>query len=185
LAVGTGFVVGDGLVVTNAHVVAGMDVQVFPLAPGALRADVIGFDPVADLALLRVDNLRLPALPISASGARDGQTVAAAGYGGGQMLSEKTGVVRFRGDARTGTIFDDDMHDRPMLRVSLPTVLGDSGSPVVDGLGDVVGVVFATTDDDHDTLAVDLSDLRRMLEDPQLADGSDRCSHRHFTTVER
>src|SRR2546423_4560659 len=38
LAVGTGFVVGDDLVVTNAHVVAGMDVQVFPLAPGALRA---------------------------------------------------------------------------------------------------------------------------------------------------
>src|SRR5205085_12601191 len=40
LAVGTGFVVGDDLVVTNAHVVAGMDVQVFPLAPGALRAQV-------------------------------------------------------------------------------------------------------------------------------------------------
>ena len=62
---GSGFVVGPGLVVTNAHVVAGEDETVVQRSDGSeVRAAVVAFDPNRDLAVLRADDLERPALPL-------------------------------------------------------------------------------------------------------------------------
>src|SRR5262249_38794891 len=78
---GSGWVAGDGLVVTNAHVVAGEDdTRVLPQGQGSgLRAHAIAFDPENDLAVLRVDGLDAPALQL-AQDPKSGTSAAILGF---------------------------------------------------------------------------------------------------------
>jgi uncharacterized membrane protein required for colicin V production len=68
---GSGFVVGNGLVATNAHVVAGIRHPYVDDSNGSHSATPIWFDPNLDFAILRVPNLAGPALPLSTSGHRN------------------------------------------------------------------------------------------------------------------
>ena len=68
---GSGWVAGPGLVVTNAHVVAGEDDTTVTLRSGeTLDASAVHYEPRNDLAILRVAGLDLPALPTRAPGSR-------------------------------------------------------------------------------------------------------------------
>ena len=134
---------GHGLVVTNAHVVAGEDdTTVTPDGGEALDAVAVHYDPRNDLAILRVDGLGSPALELAAR-PRKGDDASVIGYPGNGPLTFTPARL-----GRTGTVLSEDSYGRgPVEREMTPfradVRSGNSGGPVVDDSGRVTATVFA------------------------------------------
>jgi S1-C subfamily serine protease len=143
---GSGWVAASGVVVTNAHVVAGEDdtvVQVHGDSP-SLTARAIHFDPTNDIAILRVDGLDAPALPI-APDAPAGTGGAILGYPGNGPFDARPARV-----GETQETLTDDAYGRGPVRRLITSLRGlvregNSGGPVVDARGRVLTTVFAAT----------------------------------------
>lgn len=143
---GSGWVAGDGLIVTNAHVVAGQsDTIVQRGGEGAsLDATVVHFDARNDVAVLAVAGLGLPALQLSSNPA-SGTAGAILGYplnGPFDVRAARIGATR--------TVLSDDAYGNGPVSRSLTTLRGrvrsgNSGGPVVDAAGRVLTTVFAAT----------------------------------------
>ncbi len=150
-SVGSGFVIDpDGYIMTNAHVVAGAQrVQVLlpPVdADGSLNqalsskmrivpARVVGITAEIDLALLKVDDLKLPALPLAPyRDVRQGETVFAFGSPGGLRNTLTHGLV--------SSVARQIDPDSPLIYIQTdaPINPGNSGGPLVNIRGEVVGV---------------------------------------------
>ncbi len=143
---GTGFVVAEDLVVTNAHVVAGEPRTTLELPTGGTaQAALVAFDPDRDLAVLQAPGLGLPALPVTASDV--GQEGAVFGHPRGRPLELSPFQVRQRIDAVGTDIYGDPGTTRDVLVLAADLEPGDSGSPMVDQAGQVVGVAFAIAPD--------------------------------------
>ncbi len=143
---GSGWVVAPGVVVTNAHVVAGEEdtvVQVGGLQPG-LAAEPIAFDPTNDIAVLRVPGLAQPALPLAVDPPA-GRAAAILGYPKDGPFDVRPGRI-----GQTQSVLTQDAYGRgPVSRVLTPlrglVRPGNSGGPMVDARGRVVTTVFAAT----------------------------------------
>lgn len=143
---GSGWIAGPGLVVTNAHVIAGAeDTTVQLRGDGEKFAAVpVALDPRNDIAILRVENLQgAPALPL-ADEAPSGRDAAVLGFPRNGPYD-----VRAARLASTRTVLSQDAYGQgPVQRsiVSFRALVrpGNSGGPVVDGRGRVVATVFAT-----------------------------------------
>jgi hypothetical protein len=142
---GSGWVAGRGIVVTNAHVVAGQDdttVQVGGDGAG-LDADAIWFDSQNDLSILRVPGLSgLPALAMNVN-ADSGTAAAVLGFP--QNGSYTVAPARLGG---TATVVTQDAYGRGPVERSITSVRGEvqpgnSGGPVVDRSGRVLATIFA------------------------------------------
>lgn len=148
---GTGWVYAQDLVVTNAHVVAGVDDPAVIDALGrSTAARVVLFDPAADLAVLRVDGLALPALAFGGV-LSDGDAAAVVGYPGGGPLRFEPARVRAQRAIVGPDIYGAEQVAREVY--SLRTVVrpGESGGPLVNPSGVVVGIVFAASLEDPET----------------------------------
>jgi S1-C subfamily serine protease len=143
---GSGWVARPGIVITNAHVVAGQDdtrVLVGGDEPG-LHAEAIRFDPKNDLAVLRVDGLSATPLPIASDPAA-GTSAAILGFPLNGPYDVRPGRL-----GQTRDVVTQDAYGRGPVRrkiVSLRGLVrsGNSGGPMVDGEGRVVATVFAAT----------------------------------------
>jgi S1-C subfamily serine protease len=143
---GSGWVAEPGVVVTNAHVVAGQeDTRVLPggSEPG-LDAQAIAFDPHNDLAVLRVSGLDAPALEI-ARDPESGTSAAILGFPLNGPYDVRAGRL-----GQTREVVSQDAYGRGPVRreiVSLRGAVrsGNSGGPMVDGAGRVVTTIFAAT----------------------------------------
>ncbi len=142
---GSGFVVSDDRVVTNAHVVAGVTEAVVE-APGEQprTARVVYFDAATDLAVLAVDGLDAPSLPLGSPLAR-GAGAAVQGYPlGGPFVSSPATVAEVttipRGDGGDG---GGGGEAREVYALSTALEQGNSGGPLLDLNGAVAGVIFA------------------------------------------
>jgi S1-C subfamily serine protease len=139
---GSGWVAGSGVVVTNAHVVAGQrDTTVDSLGGPPLPAQAIAFDARNDVAVLRVAGLTAP--PLEQTEPRSGSAVAILGYPENGPLTAKPGLV-----GRTSTVLSVDAYGRGPVRRRITSLRGqvrsgNSGGPLVDSAGRVVGTVFA------------------------------------------
>jgi S1-C subfamily serine protease len=143
---GSGFVVGDGLVVTNAHVVAGEDETVVQRSDGSeVRAQVVAFDPNRDLAVLRADDLDRQALRLGDTDV--GGVGAVFGHPGGEALRLAPFQVGEEVTATGTDIYDQNRIEREVLILSAALQPGDSGGALVDAGGAVVGVAFAIAPD--------------------------------------
>ena len=139
---GSGFVAGANLVVTNAHVVAGEPRTEVDTNDGRrLSATVVAFDPERDLAVLRVRNLRLFALPF-ADGS-DGTTGAVFGHPGGGPLRIAPARIAETVNAAGTDIYRTGRTSRRVHVLAANLAPGDSGGPLVDQQGRMVGVAFA------------------------------------------
>jgi S1-C subfamily serine protease len=139
---GTGFVVRPGIVATNAHVVAGENTTSVFLPNGdELSARVVRFDPRRDLALLAVDGLRLA--PLTISEGRAGLVGAVYGHPGGGPLRAAPARIAEEIDARGKDIYRTTDTSRDVFVLAAQLAPGDSGAPLVDQAGRVVGVAFA------------------------------------------
>jgi S1-C subfamily serine protease len=167
---GTGWVAADGVVVTNAHVVAGeAKTQVQRDDGRFLDATVDVFDPARDLAVLRVPKLDRPALAM-APGARAGETGGVFGHPGGEKLRIAPFQVARQITAVGRDIYSSTRTERQVLELSSSLRPGDSGSALVDRGGAVVGVAFAIAPDQPAVAyALAMSEVRAVLDQ---ADGA-------------
>ncbi|MEH0108560.1 MarP family serine protease [Tersicoccus sp. MR15.9] len=140
---GSGWVMSAGRVVTNAHVVAGVGQPVVEV-PGqnALPADVVLFDPVKDIAVLAVDGLGAPALQ-QGTPLTGGDSAVFAGYPLGGPYQAKPAGVQSRGTVRIPDIYGSSSSTRELYQLSADVQQGNSGGPLLDTRGRVVGMVFA------------------------------------------
>jgi hypothetical protein len=142
---GSGWVAGPGLVVTNAHVVAGEDdTTVTPDGGSELDATAVHYDALNDLAVLSVDGLDAQALTL-VDRPRKGAEGAVIGYPNNGPLSFTPARL-----GRTGTVTSQDAYGRgPVQRKMTPfradVRSGNSGGPVVDLDGNVLTTVFAAS----------------------------------------
>ena len=140
---GSGFVVGNNLVATNAHVVAGIEHPYVLDANGTHSAVAIWFDPNLDFAILRVSNLAGSPLVISTDKVARNTAAAALGYpGGGGFVAELASVLdQFTATGRN--IYDQGSTNRDIYEIAADIIPGNSGGPLVAADGTVIGIVFA------------------------------------------
>ncbi len=174
---GSGWVVEDNVVVTNAHVVAGAEDLQVRRPDGAVRtAAVIAFDDDRDLALLLVDDLQEAPLPlVDAVVGTDGAVV---GYPGGQDTPRQTPArVEDDVDVTGRDIYGRDRTTRRVLFTAAQLRQGDSGSPLVDVDGQVVGTIFAVAPDDPDlAYALHADEIRALLAEPRGEGAQGPCA---------
>lgn len=141
---GTGFAVAPTRVVTARHLIAGVErVEVRDVHGRSWPARVVGTDARVDLALLELEGGQLQPVRLGTSdGLRVGDTVAAVGnpYGLGHTLS--VGVVGHRGRRLSSESTAGPRVE--FLQLSIPLNPGNSGGPVFDAQGRVVGVMTGT-----------------------------------------
>lgn len=134
---GSGFIIsGDGLIVTNNHVIAGATTVTVKFADGTEHeATVIGADPLTDIALLDIEGSDLPTVSFGSSEAmRVGDEVIAMGNPFGLGGTVTTGIVSAKDrDIRSGPFDSFIQTDAAINR-------GNSGGPLFNNKGEVIGV---------------------------------------------
>lgn len=145
---GSGFVVANDLVVTNAHVVAGVDTPLVEL-PGrdAEEGRVVYFDPIDDIAVISVAGLDARPLPIVGDVAA-GTPVAVQGYPLGGPFTSTSAYVLSVGNAIVSDIYEDSSQPREIYALEADVRPGNSGGPLLTAKGEVTGLVFARGQDD-------------------------------------
>jgi S1-C subfamily serine protease len=159
---GSGFFIGNDLVVTNAHVVAGEDDTRVQLVDGReADATVVAFDPGRDLALLRTE-ITAPALQLAP--AEIGDTGGVFGHPGGGDLEISPFQVGDQITARGRDIYDQTTSEREVLVLASNLAPCDSGSALVDPNGQVIGVAFAIAPDEPGVAyALAIEELQAVL----------------------
>lgn len=168
---GSGFVAADELVVTNAHVVAGVaDPQVIDVE-GGHRATVVWFDPNLDLAILRVGgDLAGDALPLELHIAENGTAAVVLGYPQRSGFTADPAIVVDSFTARGRDIYNQNTTEREVYSVRADIRQGNSGGPLVNADGEVIGVIFAQS--------TNYSDVGYALTANQAAAALDRAEER-------
>lgn len=166
---GSGFVVAPGLVVTNAHVVAGEDRTELIRTDGTrVRARVVAFDPKRDLALLEAPQIDRDPLPMGDSEVT--MIGAVFGYPGGGPLELSPFEIRDEVTAVGRDLYDASQTRRKVLILASALAPGDSGAALIDSAGRLVGVAFAIAPDRPGTAyALDLAELHAVLGAPRQA----------------
>ena len=144
-SLGSGFIISsDGYILTNNHVVANADsVKVHLSDHRTYTAKVVGSDKIYDIALLKIDATGLPTVQIGNSNdLKPGQWVVAIGSPYGLDHSVSAGIVSY-----VGRSLGSDQQDVPFIQTDVPINRGNSGGPLFNLAGQVVGInsqIFST-----------------------------------------
>ncbi|HEX7201940.1 MULTISPECIES: MarP family serine protease [unclassified Arthrobacter] len=157
---GTGFVVSEDRVVTNAHVVAGVSQPVVELPDGgAMPGRVVYFDTKHDLAVLAVEDLPSQPLPLSTD-LPGGSPAAFAGYPHGGPFQSKPATVQDITTVLVPDIYGSNPTPEEIYRLAGDVQPGNSGGPLLTTDGQVAGVIFAKATSDTDMgFAITMDDL--------------------------
>jgi S1-C subfamily serine protease len=140
---GSGFVIAVDRVVTNAHVVAGVDQPVVEAPNGqTLEGRIVYFDPVDDLAVVAVTGLAVPPLALSAPLAV-GDAAVIEGYPFGGPFTSGPAEVLAISSERIADVYDTERALREVYTLAALVQPGNSGGPLLAADGGVAGVVFA------------------------------------------
>ncbi|MFE2993536.1 MarP family serine protease [Nocardia sp. NPDC059246] len=147
---GSGFVVAPERIMTNAHVVAGTNTVSVDTARGSLPATVVLFDSSKDVAILAVPGLNAQPLDLAPADAGSGESSIVLGYPGGGRYTASAARVRETLNLKGPNIYRDADVKREVYTIRGQVRAGNSGGPLVDTDGRILGVVFgaAVTDDD-------------------------------------
>jgi S1-C subfamily serine protease len=142
---GSGFVTTGGLVVTNAHVVAGTNTITVISKTGVVQPAIpISFDPLLDLSVLRLSGpLGVPDLSITPNFISRGDPAVVLGYPGGGPFDARPAGVLSRFSAQGRDIYDQAVTNRIVYEIDSVVRPGNSGGPLVSPSGVVDGVVFS------------------------------------------
>ncbi|MEY5024585.1 MAG: hypothetical protein RLZZ244_113, partial [Verrucomicrobiota bacterium] len=160
--VGSGFVIrSDGLIATNRHVIGEARRMRVETSDGRVHevTEVLANDARLDLAILRVATRNLPALPLGDSSATvQGAPIVAMGNPQGLAYSVVEGVVSEP---------DRDVEGTPMIQVAVPIERGNSGGPLLDRQGRVLGVLtLKAAYTPNLGFAMPVNALKELLEKP-------------------
>ncbi|MAT16579.1 MAG: hypothetical protein CMJ46_15065 [Planctomyces sp.] len=161
LGVGSGFIIEpDGLIATNLHVIGDSRPISVHLANGKKYdvTEVRATDHTLDLALIKIDEENLPTLPVRfTNDIRDGEAIIALGNPLGLNHSVVKGVVSSQ----------REVEGRNMLQLAIPIEQGNSGGPVINQQGEVIGLVtLKSLASENLGFAVPASDLKLLLDRP-------------------
>jgi hypothetical protein len=167
----------SGLVVTNLHVVKGYSyvaVVFKPLSEGATpsrdeikRGQVIKWDEVADLALIKVTEVPSGRNPIRLGGPEEiaiGADVHAIGHPTGDTWTYTKGVIsQYRLGFEWGNRGEDIKHKADIIQTQTPINPGNSGGPLISDAGDLIGVNSFKQEGEGLNFAVSIEDVKRFL----------------------
>lgn len=165
---GSGFAIGDHLLVTNRHVIGGAAVLQISTYDGRdIEVNAVGAAVVADLALVWTKE-ELPAtIRLAQSNPVVGTAVSVVGYPlGGQLTTAKGRVLRYGPDPVGWSSL-------PMIYSDAPIEHGSSGSPVVDAGGLLVGVAYALSQ--GEAVFVPVETLVQVISDPSRYSNGSKC----------
>jgi S1-C subfamily serine protease len=149
---GSGFVFAPHHVMTNAHVVAGTSQVAVQVSPDRnLAATVVLYDPERDVAVLDVPGLNAPSLSFAADTAKTGDPAVVLGYPQDGPFTVRSARIRTRTTVSGSDIYGKGTVRREIYAVRAQIRSGNSGGPLLDDGGSVLGVVFATALDAADT----------------------------------
>jgi S1-C subfamily serine protease len=147
---GTGFVYSPNRVMTNAHVVAGVDDPTVLVGDREVGGRVVHYDPDLDVAVLAVDGLGRPFLRFDKAGeARDDAAVL--GYPNDGPYNVQAARIRSKQRLRSPDIYGSGSVIREVFSLRALVRPGNSGGPLLSEDGDVLGVIFAASVTDRDT----------------------------------
>ncbi|MDQ2583311.1 MarP family serine protease [Saccharothrix yanglingensis] len=149
---GTGFVISPERVMTNAHVVAGTTEVSVEVGRGQFDATVVHYDAQTDVAILAVPDLKAEPLPFRTDEIAQGEDGIVLGYPLDGPYTASEARVRERIPMLRGPdIYDAQTVTRDVYTVRAKVRSGNSGGPLVDPQGRVMGVVFGAAVDDQET----------------------------------
>ena len=147
---GSGFLYGPGRVMTNAHVVAGVDSPEVLVGDRSLPATVVYYNPEIDVAVLSVDGLSGRQLRFDLTG-DSGEAAAVLGYPQDGPYDVEAARIRGVQRLRSPDIYGEGTVLRQVFSLRSLVRPGNSGGPLVSREGRVLGVVFAASVTDSDT----------------------------------
>ncbi len=148
---GTGFVIAPNRVMSNAHVVAGSD-SVTVIADGQeYDATVVSYDPNEDISILDVPNLPQRPLVFAEQPAKSGTDAVVLGYPGGGEFAATPARIRETIELNGPDIYRTTTVNREVYTIRGAVHQGNSGGPMINRTGQVLGVVFGAAVDDNDT----------------------------------
>ncbi len=160
---GTGFVVSrEGYILTNYHVVEGCRSVSVGLDDGEKTIRISARDAQNDLALLKSPSVSSTvAIFRSGRGVRVGDSVVAIGF-----PFRGLGLVASEANVTAGTIsaLAGPGDDTRILQITVPVQVGNSGGPLLDASGNVVGVIFAKNSPQNITLAINTRVAQAFLD---------------------
>ncbi|MEU6007293.1 MarP family serine protease [Streptomyces sp. NPDC047453] len=179
---GSGFVFGNRRVMTNAHVVGGVDEPTVQIGGEGRKYDakVVLYDWHRDIAVLDVPDLKAPALRFTGTDARSGDGAIVAGFPENGSYDVRAARVRGRITASGPDIYHRGTVRRDVYSLYTTVRQGNSGGPLLTTDGRVYGVVFAKSLDDADTgYALTIGEIQQDIAQGRTANqqvGSDDCA---------
>ncbi|MEV0121247.1 MarP family serine protease [Streptomyces sp. NPDC050703] len=164
---GTGFVFADRRVMTNAHVVGGVDEPTVQIGDTnqTYDAKVVLYDWERDIAVLDVPTLKAPALKFTSEDASSGAGAIVAGFPEDGPYDVRPARVRGRIQAKGPDIYHRGTVRRDVYSLYATVRQGNSGGPLLTPDGKVYGVIFAKSLDDPDTgYALTADEVREDIE---------------------
>lgn len=163
---GSGFVIDDDYVLTNAHVVAGTNVVALDTVIGVKEAEVVLYDPDVDIAVLHSPQLGIDPLQWSAQELLPNDATVILGYPQSGPFEAAPARVRGRLNISGPDIYAAGRVDREAYAIRGSVRQGNSGGPLVDVDGDVVGMIFGAAMDNAETgYALTASQVRERIDD--------------------
>ena len=147
---GTGFLIRDDRLMTNAHVVAGVDDPEVMVGEDSIDADVVYYNSDLDVAVLAIDPLSRTPLVFNES-AEDGDSAAILGYPEDGPYDVQAARIRAEQRLRSPDIYGRGSVIREVFSLRGLVRPGNSGGPLVNAAGQVTGVIFAASVTDEDT----------------------------------
>ncbi len=148
---GTGFVIAPNRVMSNAHVVAGSDSVTVEAEGKKYDATVVSYDPDSDISILDVPNLPQQPLVFADQPAKSGTDAVVLGYPGGGDFVATPARVREIIELNGPDIYKSTTVNREVYTIRGIVRQGNSGGPMINRAGQVIGVVFGAAVDDNDT----------------------------------
>ena len=148
---GTGFVVAPSRVMSNAHVVAGADTVTVEAEGKTYDATVVSYDPDADISILDVPSLPQQPLVFAEEPAKAGTDAVIMGFPGGGDFVATPARVREIIELSGPDIYKSTTVNREVYTIRGLVRQGNSGGPMINRAGQVIGVVFGAAVDDNDT----------------------------------
>lgn len=162
---GTGFVVAEHRVMSNAHVVAGSDKVTVESMGQTYTATVVSYDPGADISILEVPDLTAPPLRFAEKPAATGTDALVLGFPGGGDFAATPARVREIIKLSGPDIYHTTTVNREVYTVRGVVLQGNSGGPLINRGGEVLGVVFGAAVDDNDTgFVLTANEVSRQME---------------------
>ncbi|MGB5112205.1 MAG: acid resistance serine protease MarP [Mycobacterium sp.] len=148
---GSGFVIAPNRVMSNAHVVAGAETVTVEVAGQSYEASVVSYDPHQDISILAVPDLPSVPLIFDDSEAEPSTDAIVMGYPGGGEFAPTPARVRETIELNGPDIYNSTTVNREVYTIRGTVRQGNSGGPMIDKDGRVLGVVFGAAVDDADT----------------------------------